>query len=259
MENKKNWKVMLLNIDVVIASAAMVLLVALTFSGVIARYVVGRPFGWIEEVQAALIVWVIFGAAGAAYRTANHAAIEIFYEMFPKMVQKILNVFILLVSIGTLLFLAKTSIDYINMFAATGRKTAVLHLSYQLIYCLTPISCIWQLYNFVIVNFFGYSEKEVIGSQKKNSRRRKRKKESSYCYCSNCPSGSAVFKSSGIYFGSRRFGNLFHWKPECEFHGICTAGTGRITGTVPFGNSVLRYGRCIYELYRRYEKNHGVL
>ena len=78
MENKKNWKVMLLNIDVVIASAAMVLLVALTFSGVIARYVVGRPFGWIEEVQAALIVWVIFGAAGAAYRTANHAAIEIF-------------------------------------------------------------------------------------------------------------------------------------------------------------------------------------
>ena len=56
MENKKNWKVMLLNIDVVIASAAMVLLVALTFSGVIARYVVGRPFGWIEEVQAALIV-----------------------------------------------------------------------------------------------------------------------------------------------------------------------------------------------------------
>lgn len=164
MENKKNWKVMLLNIDVVIASAAMVLLVALTFSGVIARYVVGRPFGWIEEVQAALIVWVIFGASGAAYRTANHAAIEIFYEMFPKMVQKILNVFILLVSIGTLLFLAKTSIDYINMFAATGRKTAVLHLSYQLIYCLTPISCIWQLYNFVIVNFFGYSEKEVIES-----------------------------------------------------------------------------------------------
>lgn len=62
MENKKNWKVMLLNIDVVIASVAMVLLVALTFSGVIARYVVGRPFGWIEEVQAALIVWVIFGA-----------------------------------------------------------------------------------------------------------------------------------------------------------------------------------------------------
>ena len=60
MENKKNWKVMLLNIDVVIASAAMVLLVALTFSGVIARYVVGRPFGWIEEVQATLIVWVNF-------------------------------------------------------------------------------------------------------------------------------------------------------------------------------------------------------
>ena len=30
-------------------------------------------------------------------------------------------------------------------------------------------------------------------------------------------------------------------------------------GAVPFGNSVLCYGRCIYELYRRYKKNHGML
>ena len=94
MDKKMNWKVMLLNLDVVIASAAMVLLVGLTFSGVIARYLVGRPFGWIEEVQAALIIWVIFGAAGAAFRTANHAAIEIFYEMFPAVIRKILDILI---------------------------------------------------------------------------------------------------------------------------------------------------------------------
>ena len=52
MDKKMNWKITLLNLDVVIASAAMVLLVGLTFSGVIARYLIGRPFGWIEEVQA---------------------------------------------------------------------------------------------------------------------------------------------------------------------------------------------------------------
>ena len=164
MSNKKSWKYILLNLDVVVASAAMVLLVGLTFAGVIARYIAGSPFGWIEEVQAALIVWVIFGAAGAAFRTANHAAIEIFYELFPKPVQKVLNVFILIVLTVTLLFLAKTSIDYINIFASTGRTTAVLHLSYRMIYCVVPVSCVWQIFNYVLVNFFGYSEKEVIES-----------------------------------------------------------------------------------------------
>ena len=64
-----------INLDILIASVALVVLVVSTFSGVIARYVVGRPFGWIEEVQAALIVWVVFGAGGAAFRTGNHAAI----------------------------------------------------------------------------------------------------------------------------------------------------------------------------------------
>lgn len=164
MKEKKNWKVLLLNIDVVIASAAMVLLVALTFSGVIARYLVGRPFGWIEEVQAALIVWVIFGAAGAAFRTANHAAIEIFYEMFPAVIRKILDVFILIVSIVTLLYLAKNCLAYISVFSSTGRTTAVLHLSYIMIYCIVPVSCLWQIFNYILVSFFHYSEKEVIES-----------------------------------------------------------------------------------------------
>ena len=162
MDKKINWKVLLLNLDVVIASAAMLFLVACTFLGVIARYVVGRPFGWIEEIQAAFIIWVIFGAAGAAYRTANHAAIEIFYEMFPKAVRKIIDLLILIVIIITLLFLVKTSLDYINMFSVTGRTTAVLRLSYVMIYCLIPISCIWQIINYMLVSFTTYTERETI-------------------------------------------------------------------------------------------------
>ncbi|MCD8369714.1 MAG: TRAP transporter small permease [Clostridiales bacterium] len=162
MDRKINWKVMLLNIDVVIASVAMIALVGLTFAGVIARYIVGAPFGWTEEVQAALIVWVIFGAAGAAFRTANHAAIEIFYEMFPEVIRKALDVLILIVTIITLCFLGKTGIDYINVFAKTGRTTAVLHLSYIMIYCIVPVSCVWQVFNYILVSFFHYSEKETI-------------------------------------------------------------------------------------------------
>lgn len=161
---KPSLKVMLLNIDVMIASAAMCTLVGCTFAGVIARYLFSKPFGWIEEIQAALIVWVIFGAAGAAFRTANHAAIEIFFEMFPKNVKRVISLLISIVSILTLLYLGYTCIEYIKVFVATGRTTAVLHFSYIMIYCIVPISCVWQVFNFILVNFFGYSEQETITS-----------------------------------------------------------------------------------------------
>ena len=162
MQKKMSWKAKLLNIDVVIASAAMITLVALTFAGVIARYIVGSPFGWIEEIQAAMIVWVIFAAAGAAFRTANHAAIEIFYEMFPSYIRKLLDILILVVTVFTLLFLAKTCMDYIKVFMRTRRATAVLHIPFVKIYCMVPAACVWQIFNYIIVNFFHYSEKEVI-------------------------------------------------------------------------------------------------
>ena len=162
MKQERNWKVLLLNIDVVIASVAMCLLVGLTFAGVIARYIAGSPFTWIEEIQAAMIVWVIFGAAGAAYRTGNHAAIEVFFEFFPKTLKTIINIFILIVTIVTLLFLGYWAIQYMTVFAQSGRTTAVLHISYILIYCIVPVSCIWQVFNFILVNFFHYSEQETI-------------------------------------------------------------------------------------------------
>ncbi len=162
MKQQQNWKVWLLNIDVVIASVAMCLLVGVTFGGVVSRYILGMPFSWIEEVQAALIVWVIFGAAGAAFRTANHAAIEVFYEFFPNALKKVVNILILIVSVLTLLFLGYFAIQYMNVFAASGRTTAILHISYIAIYCIVPISCIWQVFNFILVNFFHYTEQETI-------------------------------------------------------------------------------------------------
>ena len=158
MDKKPSAKFLLLNLDVVIASAAMCILVVLTFAGVIARYVVGHPFTWIEEIQAAMIVWVIFGAAGAAFRTANHAAIEVFYDFFPDAVKKILNILILVVTVVTLLFLGYNVLQYMKVFMKSGRTTPVLHISYVLIFSIVPVSCIWQIVNFILVNFFRYSE-----------------------------------------------------------------------------------------------------
>ena len=161
-QQPRSLKFWLLNIDVGIASLAMCILVTLTFTGVIFRYILGSPFAWIEEVQAALIVWVIFGAAGAAFRTANHAAIEIYYEFFPKAMKIVVNLLILAVSVVTLAFLGYLSIQYMNVFRTSGRTTAVLHMSYIMIYSIVPLSCAWQIFNYILVNFLHYSEQETI-------------------------------------------------------------------------------------------------
>ena len=49
-KDSKLFKI-LINLDIVIASIALVILVGCTFAGVIARYVVGKPFGWIGCVH----------------------------------------------------------------------------------------------------------------------------------------------------------------------------------------------------------------
>ena len=50
----------LLNLDFVISGVAFLLLLAVTFVGVIMRYVFNDPLIWQEEAQLVLIVWVVY-------------------------------------------------------------------------------------------------------------------------------------------------------------------------------------------------------
>ena len=50
-------------LDIYVACAALTLLIVCTFVGVPARYIPFiRPFTWLEEVQSACLIWIVFGA-----------------------------------------------------------------------------------------------------------------------------------------------------------------------------------------------------
>lgn len=75
MEKKQNKIAsVLMNLDIAVASAILAILIVLTFLGVIWRYIFDAPFTWLEEVQTSCLVWIVFAAAGAAFRTGNHVA-----------------------------------------------------------------------------------------------------------------------------------------------------------------------------------------
>ena len=70
MKKKENKIVnLLLNIDIAIACTVLAILIVLTVAGVLYRYILAKPFTWLEEVQLACMVWVVFAAGGAAFRT----------------------------------------------------------------------------------------------------------------------------------------------------------------------------------------------
>ena len=84
MEKKQNKIAsVLMNLDIAVASAILAILIVLTFLGVIWRYIFDAPFTWLEEVQTSCLVWIVFAAAGAAFRTGNHVAIEMIVDLMP--------------------------------------------------------------------------------------------------------------------------------------------------------------------------------
>ncbi len=133
------------NLDILVAALVLAILVVLTFLGVIWRYVLSAPFTWLEEVQMACLVWIVFAAGGAAFRTGNHVAIEMIVDLMPKKMQKIMNIVISVVVVAVVGYLFYQSIGFIQMFLKSGRSTSMLKIPYWLIYGIAPVSFILMI------------------------------------------------------------------------------------------------------------------
>ena len=117
---KMKWIQKLRQIDIGISVIALVLLIAVTFAGVIFRYVFSKPFSWQEEVQLALIIWVIFFGARYAFETFSHVAIDMLYELFPAKAQKVLTVLIAVVVTVVLGCIVVFSMKYIQIMSLSS-------------------------------------------------------------------------------------------------------------------------------------------
>lgn len=159
MKKESTLKTILGNLDIVVASIALIILIVLTFSGVIMRYIVGKPYTWLEEVQIFCMVWIVFAAGGAAFRTGSHVAIEMVVEMFPKNVQKVIGYIIDIVVFAVIAYLFWNSIGFIQMFLKSGRSTSMLKIPLALQYVVAPISYILMIISYFYAKYFDKSKK----------------------------------------------------------------------------------------------------
>lgn len=164
MEKKKNNGLdFLMNFDLFLASAILAILIILTFLGVVWRYVFNSPFTWLEEVQTSCMVWIVFAAAGAAFRTGNHVAIEMIVDLMPKKMQKVTEWIISIVVVIVIGYLFFQSLGFIQVFLKSGRSTSMLKIPYVAVYGIAIVS-----YIDMIISYF-YSIIKGVKSEAKEA------------------------------------------------------------------------------------------
>ena len=133
------------NLDLVMAGIALVILVAVTFMGVIMRYFLNKPFPWIEEVQMWAIVWVVFFGGGAAFRYGGHVAIDFIVDLFPPFLRTAVAVLGKLVALMIFVFLIVQGIQLLEQMSDFNRLTNILYIPYAFIYSVFPLGCLLMI------------------------------------------------------------------------------------------------------------------
>ena len=155
MNQESKLKSVLWNLDTIVASVVLAILIILTFAGVPFRYLLGAPFTWLEEVQLACMVWIVYAGAGAAFRAGNQVAIEMIVDLMPKGMQKIMEIFISVVVLAVLGYLFYQSLGYIGIFLRSGRATPMLKIPYAVIYGIAPVSFVLMVISYFYALFKG--------------------------------------------------------------------------------------------------------
>ena len=153
MKDRK-WVKILCNLDLILASIALVILTLVTFAAVIMRYVLKTPLLWQEEAQAFCQVWMIFLGASVAFRQGSIVAIEMFVDALPEKKKRIMEYIIDIIVIFTLTFLMVKCQQYITqIFGKTHRGTAILGIPYELIYGISPYGCGLMIINYLMAKY----------------------------------------------------------------------------------------------------------
>lgn len=128
--------------DLYLACVTLAALITVTVSGVVMRYVVNKPFGWMEEVQLWCFLWTVFLGAGAVTRHTGHIAIDAFIGLFPKVLRKMARSICHVVTILVVGFFGRNAWLLVGQMHRTERNTNILEIPYYIIYAVVPLACL---------------------------------------------------------------------------------------------------------------------
>lgn len=156
------WLSRLLSLDYVVTVAIFVVLVTVTFLGVLMRYFANQPFVWLEELQLALFVGLVFLGGGAAFRAGSHVAIDVLVERFPPRVRRVVEYGVGVVVLVVLGYYVVQGSRLVMDLADVSRSTNILGIPAALVYSAIPVGAVLMIVNYVVAMVFRVDEDEVV-------------------------------------------------------------------------------------------------
>lgn len=133
-------------LDVWVSSLTMFGIVCISIWGVITRYFLGDPAGWVGELSMALFVWLTFFGTSILARRGEIVNIEFLLRFFPAklsfFVKKIFSTLLLAGCLAVIIYLGVQ----LTLFSH-DRYTSILRISFTYIYLGIPLGSLFTLYH----------------------------------------------------------------------------------------------------------------
>jgi TRAP-type C4-dicarboxylate transport system permease small subunit len=143
-----------LSLDLVLAGICFCVLAVITFAGAVSRYFLDAPFIWLEELQMALFLGMVFLGMGAAARAGGHVAIDVVTDLFPERLRRAVIIGATAVVVLVVGFYTWEALQQVQGMAQLGRQTSILRIPTALIYAVTPIGFALMILNSVLALLF---------------------------------------------------------------------------------------------------------
>lgn len=130
-------------VDNFFGMAAMAFIILLACANVFMRYVVGRPWGWVEEVTVFTFVWLTMLGASAVVHVEGHCSIDVLVRKCAPKTQRVVSILADSVVLITLVLLIYYGIQL--TIKGQTKLTPILGIPYSYVDASIPVSCSFML------------------------------------------------------------------------------------------------------------------
>lgn len=123
----------------------MFVMVVVVFLQVVYRFVLDNPLAWTEETARYLLVWITFLGAAYAMGSKAHIGVDLFMNMLPKSLRKILLIITTLLSL--VFFAVMVTQGYILSQRTMMQTSPAMGLPMGYVYLVIPISGVLLMIN----------------------------------------------------------------------------------------------------------------